>query len=158
MRSHIDVLVGIWICFVLPQLPATLQDLKLVPGTPCKNLNGYCDVFAVCRLVNEEGPLLQFKQQFLTGAGTEKKLPSILFVVVVEFYLHCQTATVWTCGNWAEWSRSSRACISKIWISMTETLWFYSCFFGRYQRSATLWHVTQLINWFLFYLQNYCIL
>lgn len=64
-------------------LPATLQDLKLVPGTPCRNLNGYCDVFAVCRLVNEEGPLLQFKEQFLTVTGLKETVQKYWWAILL---------------------------------------------------------------------------
>ena len=61
-----------------------LQSLKLVPGTPCDNLNGYCDVFAVCRRVDMEGPLLRLKRQFFTVEG-KKKLHSFYFF---NFCLH----------------------------------------------------------------------
>ena len=46
------------------------KNSMLVPGTPCDNLKGYCDVFAVCRRVNMAGPLLRLKQQFFTVEGT----------------------------------------------------------------------------------------
>jgi len=56
-----------------------------VPGTPCKNLNGYCDVFAVCRLVNDEGPLLRLKEQFFTRAGTEKNYDQFSLLLWLNF-------------------------------------------------------------------------
>ena len=51
------------------QLPSQLKNLKLVPGSPCDDLKGYCDVFAVCRRVDMAGPLARLKQQFFTVEG-----------------------------------------------------------------------------------------
>ena len=63
--------------FSYTQLPPELSTLKLVAGTPCDNLHGYCDVFAVCRRVDMEGPLLRLKQKFFTIKG--KVLHTVLF-------------------------------------------------------------------------------
>ena len=41
-----------------------------MPGSPCDNLQGYCDVFHVCRRVDMAGPLLRLKQKFFTVEGT----------------------------------------------------------------------------------------
>ncbi|KAL9988652.1 hypothetical protein ACROYT_G003122 [Oculina patagonica] len=50
----------------LSQLDDKVKSLKLVPGTPCDNLNGYCDAFAVCRRVDKDGPLLRLKKKSFT--------------------------------------------------------------------------------------------
>lgn len=40
---------------------------KAVPGTPCNNFLGYCDVFHICREVNPSGPLSDLKNLLLGG-------------------------------------------------------------------------------------------
>ena len=50
-------------------MSAVVKDANLVPGSPCDDLKGYCDVFAVCRRVDMEGPLLRLKQKFFTVEG-----------------------------------------------------------------------------------------
>ena len=60
-----------------------LRSLKLVPGTPCDNLNGYCDVFAICRRVDMEGPLLRLKQKFFTVEG--KKMIALFYFVLALY-------------------------------------------------------------------------
>ncbi|XP_042198783.1 disintegrin and metalloproteinase domain-containing protein 10 [Callorhinchus milii] len=35
--------------------------LTLPPGAPCRNKQGYCDVFSVCRLVDDDGPIAKLK-------------------------------------------------------------------------------------------------
>lgn len=61
-----------------------MKNLKLVPGTPCDNLNGYCDVFAVCRRVDTAGPLLRLKEKFFTAEGNEDTIGFVLFFWIVQ--------------------------------------------------------------------------
>lgn len=42
-----------------------LSGLKLRPGSPCNNFQGYCDVFQKCRAVDAEGPLAKLKSLLL---------------------------------------------------------------------------------------------
>lgn len=56
----------------LALLPPELKGLKLVPGTPCDKMNGYCDVFAVCRQVDAHGPLSRLKEKIFTGEGLKE--------------------------------------------------------------------------------------
>ncbi|CAG0883895.1 unnamed protein product [Darwinula stevensoni] len=43
--------------------------IHLMPGSACDNYQGYCDVFQMCRRVDEEGPLLRIKN-LLFGSET----------------------------------------------------------------------------------------
>lgn len=38
-----------------------VSGLKLRPGSPCNDFQGYCDVFQRCRPVDAEGPLARLK-------------------------------------------------------------------------------------------------
>lgn len=38
-----------------------ISGLKLRPGSPCNDFQGYCDVFQRCRPVDAEGPLARLK-------------------------------------------------------------------------------------------------
>ncbi|XP_015785243.1 disintegrin and metalloproteinase domain-containing protein 10 [Tetranychus urticae] len=38
-----------------------ISGLKLRPGSPCNDFQGYCDVFQRCRAVDAEGPLVRLK-------------------------------------------------------------------------------------------------
>lgn len=38
-----------------------ISGLKLRPGSPCNDFQGYCDVFQRCRAVDAEGPLARLK-------------------------------------------------------------------------------------------------
>lgn len=38
-----------------------ISGLKLRPGSPCNEFQGYCDVFQRCRAVDAEGPLARLK-------------------------------------------------------------------------------------------------
>ncbi|WAR29091.1 ADA10-like protein [Mya arenaria] len=51
--------------YELPDIP----DAKALAGTPCYNLQGYCDVFKICREVDPSGPLSSLKKLFLSDEG-----------------------------------------------------------------------------------------
>ena len=58
-----------------------------MPGTPCKDMSGYCDVFAVCRQVDAHGPLIRLKEQIFTGEGIyETKIIFLVIFVLFEKY------------------------------------------------------------------------
>lgn len=38
-----------------------ISGMKLRPGSPCNDFQGYCDVFQRCRPVDAEGPLAKLK-------------------------------------------------------------------------------------------------
>ncbi|KAK4336683.1 hypothetical protein RND71_044109 [Anisodus tanguticus] len=42
-----------------------ISGLKLRPGSPCNDFQGYCDIFQKCRAVDAEGPLAQLKNLLL---------------------------------------------------------------------------------------------
>ncbi|XP_067133544.1 disintegrin and metalloproteinase domain-containing protein 10 isoform X2 [Centruroides vittatus] len=42
-----------------------ISGLKLQPGSPCNDYQGYCDVFQKCRAVDAEGPLARLKNLLL---------------------------------------------------------------------------------------------
>ena len=42
-----------------------ISGLKLRPGSPCNDFQGYCDVFQRCRAVDAEGPLARLKNLLL---------------------------------------------------------------------------------------------
>lgn len=42
-----------------------ISGLKLRPGSPCNDFQGYCDVFQRCRSVDAEGPLARLKNLLL---------------------------------------------------------------------------------------------
>ncbi|XP_028025856.1 disintegrin and metalloproteinase domain-containing protein 10 [Bombyx mandarina] len=42
--------------------------ISLLPGSPCDNFQGYCDVFLKCRAVDAEGPLVRLKNLLLNRA------------------------------------------------------------------------------------------
>ncbi|CAG2171601.1 unnamed protein product, partial [Oppiella nova] len=50
-----------------------ISGLKLRPGSPCNDFQGYCDVFQRCRAVDAEGPLARLKNLLLN----QKTLMSI---------------------------------------------------------------------------------
>ena len=41
--------------------------IKLLPGAPCDNFQGYCDVLSKCRGVDSEGPLERIKNLLFGG-------------------------------------------------------------------------------------------
>ncbi len=41
------------------------EDIRLPPGAPCDNFQGYCDVFQKCRGVDADGPLARLKNLIL---------------------------------------------------------------------------------------------
>ena len=40
---------------------------KLIPGAPCNNFQGYCDILHTCRGVDSEGPLERIKNLLFGG-------------------------------------------------------------------------------------------
>lgn len=46
-----------------------LNTVHKIAGSPCANYQGYCDVFAVCRMINKAGPLQRLGEKFLTVKG-----------------------------------------------------------------------------------------
>lgn len=73
----------------LTQMATELQSLKLVPGTPCDNLNGYCDVYAICRRIDMEGPLLRLKQKFLTVEGLKETVKKYWWAILIGTIAFC---------------------------------------------------------------------
>lgn len=57
-----------------------ISGLKLRPGSPCNDFQGYCDVFQRCRAVDAEGPLARLKNLLFN----EKTLMSIKQWVTVS--------------------------------------------------------------------------
>ena len=43
----------------------TINVLYQIPGAPCDNYEGYCDVFFMCRAVDSNGPLSRLKDAIL---------------------------------------------------------------------------------------------
>ena len=41
--------------------------MKLLPGAPCNNFQGYCDILYKCRGVDSEGPLERIKNLLFGG-------------------------------------------------------------------------------------------
>ena len=48
-----------------PSGGSTVKTLFQVPGAPCNELQGYCDVFYKCRNVDSNGPLSRLKDAIL---------------------------------------------------------------------------------------------
>ncbi|KAM8876232.1 disintegrin and metalloproteinase domain-containing protein 10-like isoform 1-T1 [Synchiropus picturatus] len=57
------------------------RNISLQPGAPCDDFTGYCDVFAKCRAVDADGPLL-----ILTNALFNPKLYESLLEWVMDFW------------------------------------------------------------------------
>lgn len=66
-----------------------ISGLRLRPGSPCNDFQGYCDVFQRCRPVDAEGPLARLKNLLFN----KKTLISIKQWVTVSaptyFYFEC---------------------------------------------------------------------
>lgn len=43
-----------------------LEIFVLIPGTPCNDYSGYCDVFQMCREVDPSGPLATLRKLLLS--------------------------------------------------------------------------------------------
>ncbi|XP_052240254.1 disintegrin and metalloproteinase domain-containing protein 10-like isoform X2 [Dreissena polymorpha] len=83
--------------YVLDDIP----DAAALPGTPCNDLKGYCDIFRICREVDPSGPLSMLSR-FLTGDGFSKVLDYlskhwyiglagglVLIIVIVLMFKFC---------------------------------------------------------------------
>lgn len=63
------------------EIMSRVSGLKLRPGSPCNDFQGYCDVFQRCRPVDAEGPLARLKNLLFN----KKTLMSIKQWVTVSF-------------------------------------------------------------------------
>ncbi|XP_048587301.1 disintegrin and metalloproteinase domain-containing protein 10 [Nematostella vectensis] len=54
------------------QLPKQVHGLMKSAGSPCANMHGYCDAFAVCRRLDLDGPLKRLKEKFFTVKGLKE--------------------------------------------------------------------------------------
>lgn len=64
------------------EIMKNVSGLKLRPGSPCNDFQGYCDVFQRCRPVDAEGPLARLKNLLFN----KKTLISIKQWVTVSAY------------------------------------------------------------------------
>ncbi|XP_064471131.1 disintegrin and metalloproteinase domain-containing protein 10-like isoform X2 [Ornithodoros turicata] len=73
-----------------------LCGLKMMPGSPCLDLAGYCDVFQKCRGIDAEGPLLKLHRMIFGGESVGKvknfiqnnvALSIIILLAVVVFLI-----------------------------------------------------------------------
>lgn len=75
--------------------------IRLRPGSPCDNFQGYCDVFQKCRAVDAEGPLARLKNllfnkqtllsvaQWITEYWWAVLLISIGFIIFMAIFIKC---------------------------------------------------------------------
>ncbi|XP_064471223.1 disintegrin and metalloproteinase domain-containing protein 10-like isoform X2 [Ornithodoros turicata] len=78
-----------------------IRGIKLRPGSPCNNFQGYCDVFQKCRHVDAEGPLARLKRllfdkkslltvkQWVTLNWWAVLLMLIALIVVMAVFIRC---------------------------------------------------------------------
>ena len=70
-----------------------ISGLKLRPGSPCNDFQGYCDVFQRCRAVDAEGPLAMLKNLLFNHytLTTIKQLATVSLITFVSQSLprHC---------------------------------------------------------------------
>ncbi|KAH7950962.1 disintegrin and metalloproteinase domain-containing protein 10 [Rhipicephalus sanguineus] len=57
------------------------------PGAPCHDLQGYCDVFQRCRLIDAEGLLSRLKRLVFGGRGAGSALLRYWYLTVVAVVL-----------------------------------------------------------------------
>lgn len=69
------------------EVMAKVSGLKLRPGSPCNDFQGYCDVFQRCRQVDAEGPLARLKNLLFN----KKTLISIKQWVTVSDTFDCHS-------------------------------------------------------------------
>lgn len=67
----------------LAVIPAALKEVKMVAGTPCADMHGYCDVFHVCRKVDMEGPLLRLSKKFLSVEGLKETVQKYWWAILL---------------------------------------------------------------------------
>jgi len=78
-----------------------ISGLKLRPGSPCNDYQGYCDVFQKCRAVDAEGPLAKLKslllnqktllsiKQWITKNWWACIVMSISIIMVMGIFIKC---------------------------------------------------------------------
>ncbi|KAK3728249.1 hypothetical protein QZH41_019618 [Actinostola sp. cb2023] len=65
------------------KLPENLYTIKKIAGSPCSNMQGYCDVFAVCRKVDMSGPLRRLTERFFTVKGIKQTVKEYWWVILI---------------------------------------------------------------------------
>lgn len=78
-----------------------MDGIRLRPGAPCDNFQGYCDVFQKCRAVDAEGPLARLKNllldqrtltniaQWVTEFWWAVLLMGIALIIVMAVFIKC---------------------------------------------------------------------
>ncbi|KAG1654923.1 Disintegrin and metalloproteinase domain-containing protein 10 [Nymphon striatum] len=78
-----------------------MKPLKLQPGSPCNDFQGYCDVFRKCRSVDAEGPLARLKNllfnrktlmtiaEWVTEYWWGVLLMGVAFIILMALFIKC---------------------------------------------------------------------
>uniref|UniRef100_T1J2R6 ADAM10 endopeptidase n=1 Tax=Strigamia maritima TaxID=126957 RepID=T1J2R6_STRMM len=82
-------------------MDSSYNNIKLRPGAPCDNFQGYCDVFQKCRAVDAEGPLARLKNllfspytltsvaEWVTVNWWAVLLSGVSFIIVMGVFIKC---------------------------------------------------------------------